>query len=88
MVFTKMAMKNLEATKELVNMVNLAARAWKVDPFRTENDKHFDEYCEREHGLKVEFSIAGNAVMVDGATIIDEDKYSIFLLKFGNMPNE
>ena len=82
-----MAMK-IEATKELVEMVNLAARAWKVDPNRTEGDKHFDDFCEREYGLKVDFSIMGQAVVVDGATIVDEEKYIVFMLKFGNMHDE
>ncbi len=87
MVFTKMAMK-IEATKELVEMVNLAARAWKTDPNRTEHDKHFDDYCEREYGLTVEFSTMGSAVLVEGATVTDEEKYIIFMLKFGNMHDD
>lgn len=78
----------LEATKELVEMVNLSARAWKSDPNRTDKDKNFDEYCEREYGLQVEFSVMGNAVMVEGATVVDEEKYIIFLLKFGNMHDD
>ena len=78
----------VEASKELVEMVNAAARSWKVDPNRMENDNHFDVYCEREYGLQVKFSVAGHAVIVEGATITDEEKYMIFLLKFGKMHDD
>lgn len=78
----------LEATKELVEMINLSAREWKSDPNRIDVDKHFDSYCEREYGLKVDFSTMGNAVIVESATVTDEEKYINFLLRFGNMHDE
>lgn len=64
-------------------MVSLSAKAWKNEPNKTKHDKHFDEYCEREHGLKIDFSTIGDAVIVNGATITDEEKYIWFLLRFG-----
>lgn len=78
----------IEATAELVNMINAAAGLWKTDPRRTPGDNHFDLFCEKEWGLKIDFVVAEDKVMVHGATITDEDKYVNFLLTFGSMPNE
>ncbi len=88
MVFTKMAMK-LEATKELVEMIERSAREWRSIKFSLDKElHHYDIYCKREFGLSVDFSALENAVIIHGATIVDEDKYVNFLLRYGDMPNE
>lgn len=82
-------MNNVEVTPELVDTITRAVRAWKRETIPHESeDQHFDTYCKEEHGLDVEFGQNGHIVVVLGATIIDEEKYVNFLLRFGNMPNE
>jgi hypothetical protein len=82
-------MNNIEVTPELVDTITRAVRAWKRETIPHESeDQHFDTYCKEEHGLDVEFGQNGHVVVILGATIIDEEKYINFLLRFGNMPNE
>jgi hypothetical protein len=82
-------MNNVEVTPELVDTITRAVRAWKRETIPHESeDQHFDTYCKEEHGLDVEFGQNGHVVVILGATIIDEEKYINFLLRFGNMPNE
>lgn len=82
-------MSNLEVTTELVNNITRAVRAWKKETIPHESeDQHFDTFCKEEHGLDVEFGQNGHVVVVLGATIVDEEKYINFLLRFGNMHDE
>jgi len=82
-------MSNVEITPEFVSTITRAVRAWKREAIPHESeDQHFDTFCKEEHGLDVEFGQNGHVVVVLGATIVDEDKYINFLLKFGNMHDE
>ena len=82
-------MSNVEVTPELISTITRAVRAWKRETIPHESeDQHFDTYCKEVHGLDVEFGQNGHIVVVLGATVIDEEKYINFLLRFGNMPNE
>lgn len=79
----------IEASEELVAMVEKSAREWrKLKPQLDEKYHHYDVYCEEEFGMKVDFSAFENAVIIHGATVIDDDKYINFLLRFGNMHDE
>lgn len=83
-----MAMK-LEATKELVEMIERSAREWRS--LKHQLDKrlhHYDVYCKEEFGIEVEFSALDNAVIIHGARVMNEEKYVNFLLRYGDMPNE
>jgi uncharacterized lipoprotein YehR (DUF1307 family) len=83
-----MAMK-LEATKELVEMIERSAREWRNLKPQLETRLHYyDVYCEEEFGIKVDFSALDNAVIIHGAKVVNEDKYVNFLLRYGDMPNE
>jgi hypothetical protein len=88
MVRTKMAMK-LEATAELVEMIERSAREWKkVKSQLAKKYQHYDVYCKDEFGIKVDFAAFDTHVIIHGATVYDEEKYINFLLRYGNMPNE
>lgn len=79
----------LEVTEDLIKNITNAVRAWKRDTIPLDDEEqHFDTYCEEEHGLKVDFASDGHIVLVQGATVVDEDKYINFLLRYGNMPND
>jgi len=82
-------MSNVEITPEFVTTITRAVRAWKRDTIpHEEEDQHFDTFCKEEHGLDVEFGQNGHIVVVLGATIVDEEKYINFLLKFGDTHDE
>jgi hypothetical protein len=88
MVYTEVPMK-IEITEEFVAAITRSVREWKRETVPHESeDQHYDVYCEREYGMKVEFAATGNIVSILGATMVDEEKYINFLLKFGDMPNE
>lgn len=88
MVYIKMAMK-LEATKELVEMIEKSAREWRsMKSQLEEKHQHYDVYCKEEFGIKVDFSALDNAVIIHGAKVVNDDKYINFLLRFGNMHDE
>lgn len=88
MVFTKMAMK-IEATKEFVDMIEQSAREWRLLKSQLEEKYHkYDTYAKDNFGIKVDFSALDNAVIIHGATIVDEEKYITFLLKYGDMHDD
>ena len=79
----------LEITPELIEAITKAVRAWKRDTIpHEEEDQHFDTFCEEEHGLRIDFVSDGHAVMIQGAEVLDEDKYIDFLLRYGNMHDD
>jgi uncharacterized lipoprotein YehR (DUF1307 family) len=83
-----MAMK-LEATKELVEMIEQSAREWRLLKSHLEEKHHkYDTYAKDNFGIEVEFSALDNAVIIHGATVLDEEKYITFLLKYGDMHDE
>ena len=83
-----MAIK-LEATKELVEMIEKSAREWRsIRPQLEEKHRHYDLYCIDEFGIEVDFSAIDHAVIINGATVVDDEKYINFLLRYGEMPNE
>jgi uncharacterized lipoprotein YehR (DUF1307 family) len=83
-----MAMK-IEATKELVQMIERSAREWKrIKPILEEKHRHYDTYAEDMFGINVDFGVFDNKVAIIGAQIIDDEKYVNFLLRYGDMPNE
>lgn len=84
-----MAVK-LNVTQEFIGSINNAVHSWKRDPMLYKLHRYFDVLCEEEYGIKVDWSIneENGGVQVNGAAIIDEEKYVWFLLKFGDMPNE
>lgn len=87
MVFTKMAMK-VEVTEEFVGSINNAVHAWKRDPMLYKLHRYFDVLCEEEYGVKVDWVVSDSgAVQINGAELIDEEKYILFLLKFGEVHN-
>lgn len=89
MVYTKMAMKEIEATKEFVEMIERSAKEWKVLKTQLEKKYHlFDTYALDYFGLEIDFAMHGNLVIINGAKVIDPDKYVDFLLRYGDMPNE
>ena len=45
-------------------------------------------YIYSQFGLNVDFSAQEDAVIIHGATVIDDEKYINFLLRYGNMPDE
>ena len=78
----------LEATSELVEMIEKSAREWKkLKPQLDERLHHYDVYCEEEFGMKVDFSALDHAVIIHGATVVNDEKYINFMLRYG-MPNE
>jgi hypothetical protein len=80
-----MAMK-LEASREFIDMIEKSAREWRsVKSQLEEKYQHYDVYCKDEFGIKVNFSALDSAVIVHGATIVNDDKYINFLLRYGNM---
>lgn len=88
MVYTKMAMK-IEATEEFVKMIELSAREWRVIKTQLEEKYHkYDAYAIEYFGIDVDFSAMDGAVVVHGATILDEEKYVTFLLKYGDMHDD
>lgn len=79
----------IDATKELVQMIEKSAREWRTLKSQLEEKhQHYDSYCIDYFGLKVDFSALDGAVIIHGATILDEEKYMTFLLKYGNMHDE
>jgi hypothetical protein len=83
-----MAMK-LEATKEFVEMIERSAREWKkLKSQLPKKYHHYDVYSKDEFGIKVDFSALDSAVIIHGATVVDDEKYVNFLLRYGDMPNE
>lgn len=82
-------MNNVEVTPEFVDTVTRAVRLWKRETLPLEeDDQHFDTFCENEYGLQVDFGQNGHLVIILGATVIDEEKYINFLLKFGKMHDD
>ena len=82
-------MSTVEVTPELIQTNTKAVRTWKRETLPLDDEEqHFDTFCEEEHGLQVDFGLNGNAVIVLGAKIVDDEKYINFLLKFGNMHDE
>ena len=83
-----MAIK-IEATEELVKMIEKSAREWrKLKPQLEKRLHHYDVYADEEFGIKVDFTAFDEAVIIHGAMITNEDKYINFLLRYGNMPND
>ena len=88
MVYTKMAIK-IEATKELVQMIDRSAKEWKAIKFTLDDQLHYyDVYANETFGLKVDFNVFDDMILVTGAEIIDDEKYMNFLLRYGNMHDE
>lgn len=76
----------LEASREFIDMIEKSAREWRsVKSQLEEKYQHYDVYCKDEFGIKVNFSALDSAVIVHGATIVNDDKYINFLLRYGNM---
>lgn len=79
----------IEASKELVAMIEKSAREWRTVKSQLEDKyQHYDVYCKEEFGIKVDFAALDNAVLIRGAKVVNDDKYIIFLLRFGNMHDE
>lgn len=79
----------IEATRELVEMIEKSAREWRAIKSQLEEKyHHYDMYCIDYFGIKVDFSATEGAVVVHGATILDEEKYINFMLKYGNMHDD
>jgi hypothetical protein len=88
-----MGMTKIEATKEFVELIERSAREWKLLKSQLEKKYHlYDTYAEDYFGLRVDFSMYrlqdGDVITIQGAEIIDEEKYINFLLKYGDMPSE
>ena len=79
----------LEASKELVDMIEKSAREWRAVKSQLEEKyQHYDVYCKEEFGIKVDFTAIENVVIIRGANVLNDEKYINFLLRFGNMYDE
>ena len=78
----------LEATTELIEMINRSAREWNKFKSQLPEIHHFyDVYAKDIFGLNVDFSLMEDKVLIQGATIIDDDKFVNFVLTFSDMPD-
>lgn len=82
-------MTKIDATKELVQMIEKSAREWKkIKATLDEKYHHYDTYANDMFGIKVDFSAFDDMVIINGAEIINDEKYINFLLRYGNMHDE
>ena len=84
-----MAITKIDATKELVEMIEKSAREWKKIKATLEvKYHHYDTYANEMFGINVDFSVFDDMVVINGAEIVNDEKYINFLLRYGDMPNE
>lgn len=63
--------------------MNNAAREWSSEPMTPLKFDKFDTLCLEEYGIDATFSGDRGIVELRSATVVDEEKYIWFLLRFG-----
>lgn len=77
-----MAVK-IDITESFVKTMNNAAHEWTNEPPTPLKHDKFDELCLEEYGIDATFSGDRGVVVLQSATVVDEEKYIWFLLRFG-----